>query len=81
MSSAMFQCPECGGTTLHECEIGPTITREVQRIKWQYEYVVYATYWISEDAKKWWVCGECGWKLPVETEHQLIAWLKEENSP
>jgi len=73
-----FTCPECAGHKLHECEIGPVITRAVQRINWQYHHTIYDTYWISVDGIKWWVCGNCGWKLPVKDERELIAWLEQQ---
>jgi len=72
-----FVCPECGFTILHEKEIGPILTREVRQINWQYHHTVYENYWVSEDGKKWWLCGQCGWKIPVADEQELVAWLKE----
>lgn len=75
-SNPFFVCPQCGSKKLHEKEIGPVITREVRRINWQYHHTVYETYYITQNAKKWWVCGKCGWELPVKTETDLISWLQ-----
>jgi len=73
-----FTCPECAGHELHEYETGPTITCVVQRINWQYHHTIYDTHWISADGIKWWVCGNCGWELPVKDERKLIAWLEQQ---
>lgn len=74
----LFTCPECGGNKLHEHEIGPILTREIRGIHSQYHHTVYDTYWISQDSKKWWTCGDCGWRLPVADKDTpgLIRYLE-----
>lgn len=72
----MFQCPECGHRVLHEHEIGSTITREIQGINSQYHCTVYEAYWQSAGSKKWWTCGNCGWKLPAGNVDELVRYLE-----
>lgn len=72
----MFKCPECKSPTLHEHEIGPTITRVILGINSQACCTVYDDYWESSGHKKWWTCGNCGWKLPVADTDELIRYLE-----
>ncbi len=74
--TAMFVCPECSDTVLHEHETGLTVTREVQGINSQDCRTQCSESWESEENKVHWTCGHCGWRLPVQNVYELICYLE-----
>ncbi len=72
----MFKCPECGSDLLYEKEAGAVITRHIVAIDSRDRCTKYSDFWVETPNQKSWVCGDCGWKLPVRNTAQLIRYLE-----